>query len=205
MYNQSQRAKKRAFAGTERLASLGGFVKETLVETYKEIYSPEVVSIVMKHCDMGPEFWKVADLVDCEYDCCKTESEYCPGSECNDAGFFDWYMDSLAKEETIRLRRIEEERAEEAKYRPEMREALSKLHALDKRIVKLRCGLGGKKKLKVKEIAKLPEFNCPPEYIDARLEHAGIYDEIRQILEKLADSSLSEKETDSKKEGKGND
>ncbi len=159
----------------EGLSSLGGFVKEAvdeMVENTINAYFPdEVISIVEKYCPIGMDFIDVAEKV------LKNENDYDKYAiqgfdedgdvivRKNNQDFDNWAIDQIARCEYLKIKNQDQGLWERMEGGRKIKSAFRRFNALDERVFRLLYGIGEDRKLTVRQIAALPEFNCPERYI----------------------------------------
>lgn len=156
--------------GFENLSGLGGFIKEQIEEEINELYPSIVISKTKKHCPLGPGFWDVADAVEIaeretgfytEY----VIDEYGELDEIPDPEFEEWLVDQVARIETEKFRYEMGSFWLDWELTKETKMVMTKLNALDERVLYLSSGVGNMEKLSALQIAELPEFSCSENYI----------------------------------------
>ena len=152
----SNERKKALARGNEKLLGLGGFIADQIKRDAYDSYKSAVIKAVDNHISYGPGFWEVADATE-------AVSESLPR---RDQDFRDWVLDNVARLETDRYRSGKGYFWKEWNVSVPMASNLSKLNALDERILSLSLGLDNGKEMTKEEIAVLSEFDCPVDYID---------------------------------------
>ena len=154
--------KKALYRGLEKHVGLGGFIAEQIELDAYELFSDDVIEAVDKHITYGPGFWEVADAT---YDVSDSISECCAFSH-HDKDFEDWTLDNVARLEAERYRSGKGYYWMNLNAPIMIKRKLSRLNALEEKILFLSLGLCGDEEMTKEEIALLPEFECPVEYVE---------------------------------------
>lgn len=160
----------------ESFVSMGGFIQEATEEQLCDGYPLSLVETVEKYCKVGPGFTHIisavqeagknrrlplesdyAALFDYEEEDYE-EEDYTKRLDC-------WYLDKTAKYEAERVSKNENRFWVSWPLNRRTRGALSKLTALEERVLYLYLGMEHGHPLMEDDIANLPEFQCETEYI----------------------------------------
>lgn len=182
--------KRVMWRGTEKLIAQDGFIRDVVEENILECFQQDEAEMVLKYCEFGQGFFNVAELISKIHGniynkCFFMDEETGEPHWISDEKFADWYIEQIARLAVERRKTWKEHFWAGWNISRECRRALNKLSLIDEQILRLSEGVNGEKN-STTEIAALPEFSCPEEYIYYVTRHNEmLLQDVREELEQF--------------------